>query len=115
VVSAIRLQLHAYEQAWNRGDIPAVVSQYSPSLVAILNSTFYDYPQYTGAVEQVMSKPDRNRMSIEIQTIRAFDTDCGVANGRVHLRSNAGTESVALFTVIYKRFTGRWKIIYSHS
>jgi hypothetical protein len=115
VVSEIRLQLQAYVQAWNRGDITAVVSQFSPSLFANFNSTYYDYGQYTAAVKTAMSSPDHDRMSIEIWAIRALDANCGFANGRVHLFSDAGTEGGGLFTVIYARSMGQWKIIYMHS
>jgi ketosteroid isomerase-like protein len=111
----VRARLQAFEQAWNRGDIPAVTSQYSPFLVAIFKSNYYDYVQYINAVVADMSKRDRQRMSLEIQTIRPLGIDYVLANGRVHMFSKESSEQSALFTVIYMRSHGLWKFIYAHS
>jgi hypothetical protein len=115
VSSVIRLQLRIYENAWNQGDISVVVAQYHPSMFAILRSEYLDYTEYIKRVNAMMSAESRERMRLEIHTVRALGKYYAVANGRVHSVSPNGSQQSALFTVIYRRFGDQWKLIYAHS
>lgn len=112
---AVHTRLMNFEQAWNRGDVEAVVSQYDSSLTAILGTDYLAYDSYLRQVRTLMTAANRPQMRLEVHALRRFTRELVLANGRVHTRSHDGAEQVGLFTVIYQLRDGQWKLVYVHS
>ncbi len=115
VVNAIRLRIGALEDAFNRADQAVVMSIYHASMVQVAGSSYIDYDTHMRDVRAYMSAPDRPRLRLEVNSVRALGDDYAVANGRYHMFSKDGQDETALFSTIYMRTDAGWKIIYTHT
>jgi len=111
----VRPLQNALADAFNAGDVATVMSQYDPSIIVVAGSQTWDFVGQEQFIETAMAKPDRGRLRLEISYARELDRDCILARGRFHLMHKNAAEDTALFTVVYQRKHGDWKIIYAHS
>lgn len=115
VAAEVRMQMRAFESAWNRGDVASVTAQYHPSMEIVYGAEYWDYVREVSSIEGEMNRKDRAAYKVDINSVRALGEDYAVANGRFHLFYKDGTEKSGLFTVIYMRSGSEWKMIYAHS
>ena len=118
--SAIEQVLHAQQVAWNRHDLDAFMSGYwiSPEL-----TFFSDAKQTSGwqaALERYkatyaspgheMGKLDFSDLRIEVLGPRA-----AFVRGAWHLTMPDGKAPHGRFTLIFRKFPERWKIVHDHT
>ena len=115
LASIVALRLKDIETAWNFGDTRALLSQYDPSMVAILEPNFLNYTEYKRSIIALMAESDRPVMKLEINTVKALGADYALVNGRLHSTAHGGPDVASRFTVIYHCSGGQWKVIYAHS
>ena len=106
--------------AWNRGDIPGFMEGYDKS-----ESTIFVGTTVTKGHAQVLANylkryPTRENMGTLKFTdldIRPLGADYAAVIGRFHLdrSAQAGGEASGIFTLLFHRTSGGWKIILDHT
>ena len=114
VMRDVNLRLHAFEKAWNEPDIHAVMSQYDTSFTFNSTSGRRDHREYMSELHSLFAEEDRSRLSLGISSTRVLSPDCVLVDGTVHERFMEH-EIKALFTVIYRRIDGDWRMIHAHT
>jgi uncharacterized protein (TIGR02246 family) len=115
-VKAILGALSNFEDAWDRGDIANLKSQYDPSMVAIQGSDYVGYEEYMTRLTRVVTGQSRGRVKLDVNAVRMLDSSHALVSGRTHFISVDGKqESSGLFTAIYGRSKGKWRILYAHA
>jgi len=116
----IRKVLDEQTAAWNRGDIPGFMAGYADS-----ESTTFVGTTVTKGHAQVLANykkryPTREKMGklrfSDIE-IRPLGPDHAVVLGRFHLDrpAAAGGESTGIFTLVFEKSKGAWKVILDHT
>lgn len=116
----IRKVLDAQVTAWNRGDIPAFMEGYEKS-----ESTTFVGSEISKGHAQVLARyikryPTRAKMGTlrftEIET-RMLGADYASVVGKFHLdrTADAGGEASGIFTLIFHKTGGAWKVILDHT
>lgn len=116
----IRAVMDAQVAAWNRGDIPGFMAGYDDS-----ESTTFVGATVTKGHAQVLENykkryPTRESMGtlkFSDLEIRPLGPEHAVVIGHFHLdRSSAGGgEASGIFTLIFQKAKGEWKIILDHT
>ena len=116
----IRSVLDAQVAAWNRGDIPAFMEGYDQS-----DSTTFVGTDITKGHAQVLARylkryPTRDKMGTlrfaDIE-MRMLGSDYASVIGRFHLdrAADAGGEASGIFTLLFHKTGGGWKVILDHT
>ena len=117
----IRALLKNSEEAWNRGDLAAMVSYYQDSP----ETTFVGREVTRGGVQAILERyrrtyPTRDAMGkltfSEIE-IRTLTPEVALATGKFELKRAAasGGDTSGRFTLILRRTAAGWRIIHDHS
>jgi beta-aspartyl-peptidase (threonine type) len=116
--AAIQKVLNAQQAAWNRSDVDAFVVGYwqSPKL------TFSGSSGVSRGWDGVLARykknyPDRAAMGVldfsELE-FRFLGPDAALVLGKWHLKREKGDVG-GVFTLVWQRFPGGWKIIHDHT
>ena len=114
----IRGVLAAQAAAWNEGDLEAFMGGYwkSPDL------RFVSGTEVTGGWSQTLKRyrnrygesGDMGELSFDKLDVEMVTDDVAVVVGRFNLERNEA-EDTGLFTLVMKRFDGRWRIVHDHT
>jgi len=118
--SEIRKVLDDQAIAWNRGDIPEFMTGYENSP----NTTFVgtDISKGYAAVlerykQKYSSKEKMGTLRFSAVEVQLLGTAHASVTGRFHLdrTKEAGGEASGIFTLVFKKTAGGWKIILDHT
>lgn len=115
VAHTVRVRLEAFEAAWNAGDVPNVLAQYDASVEVFSQSEHWGYDKQVSLIRGLMEHGERPRYAVDIESIRVLSSDLALINGQFHLFAKEGNVQSGVFSVIYRRFDGTWRLIYVHS
>ena len=114
----IRGVLAAQAAAWNEGDLEAFMGGYwkSPDL------RFVSGTEVTGGWSQTLKRyrnryedsGDMGELSFDKLDVEMVTDDVAVVVGRFNLERNEAEDS-GVFTLVMKRFDGRWRIVHDHT
>jgi ketosteroid isomerase-like protein len=117
----VRQALEQQTAAWNRGDIRAFMTSYEDSE----ETAFVGSKGVAKGYRQVLEKylkgyPTRDAMgklTFSDIDVRPLGANYATAIGRFHLERNAqgGGDAAGIFTLVFHRTAGGWKIILDHS
>jgi beta-aspartyl-peptidase (threonine type) len=117
---AIRKVLDDQVQAWNRGDIEAFMDGYWRSEDLVFTSggnvqrgwrtTLDRYRASYGTSPETMG-----RLSFSELEIHPLGEDAAWALGRWHLDDAGGAAMGGVFSLVFRRFDGRWLIVHDHT
>lgn len=107
-------------EAWNRGNLPGYMNGYwrSPDLVFFSGATVTrgwepTLERYQGryaSAGKEMGKLEFSELHIDVLSQRA-----AVATGKWQLTMSDGKQPHGLFTLVFKKMPGGWKIVHDHS
>lgn len=116
----IRAVLELQQAAWNRGDVEAFMSGYEASA-----ATTFVGATITHGYQQVLDNyrrryPSREKMgqlAFSDLEVRLLGADYASVVGRWHLAraADAGGETGGIFTLLFHKTAGGWKIILDHT
>lgn len=117
---AIRHVLDTQVEAWNRGDIAAFMQGYnnSPSTTFVGKTVRHGYAEileryrasYTG-------REKMGQLTFSEIEIHPVDAQVATVTGRFHLTrsANAGGDASGVFSLVFQKTGGGWKIILDHT
>ncbi len=118
--TAIRKVMEEQQAAWNRHDLEGFMAGYwnSPELTFFSGGREYQgwqavldrYKQNYQSAGHEMGKLEFANLRIEM-----LGRDAAFVRGEFHLTMSDGKTPHGLFTLIFRRFPGGWKIIHDHS
>lgn len=116
----IRSVLEAQQAAWNRGDIEGFMSGYESS-----EATAFVRATITHGYQQVLenyhrrypTKAKMGALTFSDIEVRPLGADYASVIGRFHLSrsADAGGDKSGIFTLLFRKTTGGWKIILDHT
>jgi uncharacterized protein (TIGR02246 family) len=118
--SDIRKVMDDQVAAWNRGDIPGFMAGYdnSESTTFVGTSVVKGHAQVLARYKQrYPTRENMGTLKFSDIEIRPLGGDHAAVIGRFHLdrTAAAGGESSGIFTLIFQKAKGQWKIILDHS
>jgi beta-aspartyl-peptidase (threonine type) len=120
VKTSVEHVLRAQQEAWNRRDLAAFMSGYwkSPEL------TFFSGAQRTSGWQAALDRyrtvyqsEGRGMGKLEFSDlqIEPLSPDAAFVRGAWHLTMTDGKTPHGLFTLVFRKFPGGWKIIHDHT
>jgi uncharacterized protein (TIGR02246 family) len=124
--SAIKAEIAAQADAWNRGDIPAFMQTYenSPDTTFVGATVRKGYETILERYRQGYSTPEQmGRLTFSNIEVRLLPSECGqseyaVVTGNFHLDRAAHGEAKkddGIFSLVWHRGTNGWKIVLDHT
>jgi uncharacterized protein (TIGR02246 family) len=117
--TAVTAALNASARAWSRGDLDGFMQSYEPGeATSYLNK---DGPvRGYGAIRAMYAARFRPGQSLgdlglEMLDFRPLGPDYALATGRFHLKPATGPEATGLFTLVFHKAGGQWRIISDHT
>ena len=117
---AVRAVLTAQQAAWNRGDVDAFMSGYEAS-----DTTTFVGATITRGYRQVLenyrrrypTKEKMGRLTFSDTEVTTLGTEFASVIGRFHLdrAAEAGGPASGIFTLLFRKTAGGWKIILDHT
>lgn len=114
----IRNVLAAQAAAWNDGDLDAFMGGYwkSPEMRfvsggQVINGWNQAYKQYR---DNYGEDAGLGRLSLDNPEVRMISDDVAVVVGRFELMKQS-QQSSGMFTLVMKRFDGKWRIVHDHT
>ena len=116
----IRKVLDDQTAAWNRGDIPSFMTGYenSPNTTFVGTSVTKGYAAVLERYKQkYSSKAIMGTLKFSELEVRMLGSDYAGVTGRFHLdrTKEAGDEAKGIFSLVFKKTPGGWKIIVDHT
>jgi len=118
--AAIRQVLTDQQAAWNRGDIAAFMHGYadSPQTTFMGKTVQHGYQMILARYERNYgSREAMGQLEFSELDVRMLGEEHAVVTGRFHLtRTQAGGgEATGVFSLIFEKKAGAWKIILDHT
>ncbi len=120
VEGAVRAVLEAQQQAWNRGDVEGFMSGYEAS-----DSTTFVGATITRGYQQVLdgyhrrypTKEKMGQLAFSEVEVKPLGTEYASVIGKWHLTrpAGAGGDIGGIFTLLFRKTPGGWKIILDHT
>jgi uncharacterized protein (TIGR02246 family) len=120
VEGAVRAVLEAQQEAWNRGDVEGFMAGYEAS-----DSTTFVGATITRGYQQVLdgyhrrypTKEKMGQLTFSEIEVKALGTEYASVIGRWHLTrpAAAGGDIGGIFTLLFRKTAGGWKIILDHT
>jgi ketosteroid isomerase-like protein len=118
--TAVEQVLRTQQEAWNRHDLDAFMAGYwnSPEL------TFFSGAKERHGWQETMDRykatyqsPGHEMGKLEFSELRIemLGYDAAFVRGEWHLKMADGKTPHGLFTLVFRRFTDRWKIVHDHT
>lgn len=115
---AIRDVLTTQQAAWNRGDIPTFLQGYWESPDLTFASSDGIVRGYEGLLQRYQksypSAQAMGQLDFSGLEIHSLGPDSSLVLGHWHLRRAMG-DAGGVFTLIFRRFPGGWRIIHDHT
>ena len=117
---AIETVLHAQQDAWNRGDLEAFMSGYwnSPELTFFSGAKEHDgWQAAMDRYRAAYASPGHEMGKLEFSGLRIemLAPDAAFVRGAWGLTMNDGKMPHGLFTLVFRKFPGGWKIVHDHT
>ena len=117
---AIRSVLDTQVAAWNRGDIATFMQGYkdSPSTTFVGKTVQHGYATILDRYRKAYSSKDRmGQLTFNDIEVNQLDAHFAVVTGHFHLTrtSSAGGDAGGVFSLIFQKTAGGWKIILDHT
>ena len=116
--AAIKNVLTAQKDAWNHGDIPAFLEGYWNSPDLTFSGADGIVRGYAGVLERYQKAyPDKQAMGelgFYDLGIRLLGQDSALVLGHWHINRRIG-DAGGVFTLVFQRFPGGWRIIHDHT
>jgi uncharacterized protein (TIGR02246 family) len=118
--SAIRKVLDGQVSAWNKGDIVSFMQGYkdSPDTTFIGKTMRQGWQQVMERYKASYSTKDAmGTLEFSDLKIRMLGADYAVATGKYHLTRTAagGGDATGIFSLVWEKSAGGWKIILDHT
>ncbi len=118
--SAIRGVIDEQQAAWNRGDLEGFMAGYWNSNDLTFFSGGRESKGWQAALDRYKKNyrsPGHEMGKLEFAGLRIelLGPESAVVRGEFHLTMSDGRKPHGLFTLIFRRFPGGWKIIHDHS
>jgi ketosteroid isomerase-like protein len=120
VRKAIGDVLHAQQDAWNRGDLEAFMTGYwnSPELTFFSGAKEHDgWQAALDRYRAAYASPGHEMGKLEFSGLRIemLPPDAAFVRGAWGLTMTDGKTPHGLFTLVFRRFPGGWKIVHDHT
>lgn len=116
--SEIRAVLNTQLEAWNRGDIPALVNTYAPDCIFVGKQVAHGRAQLLARYQKAYpSREAMGHLTFSAIEIHLLDDNVAVVTGAWHLaRSGAGVSNIGgLFSLVVQHRAKDWKIALDHT
>jgi ketosteroid isomerase-like protein len=118
--AAVELVLHVQQDAWNRHDLGAFMAGYwnSPELTFFSGATEHRGWQATlDRYRATYASPGHEMGKLDFSGLRIemLGTDAAFVRGEWHLTMPDGKTPHGLFTLVFRKFPGGWKIVHDHT
>jgi beta-aspartyl-peptidase (threonine type) len=117
---AVRAVLDAQVNAWNRGDLDDFMAGYWKDE----RLTFFSGDTVTQGWQKTFDRyrkryqadgKDMGRLTFGEIQIDVVSADAALARGRWRLEMKDGTRPNGLFTLLFRRIDGKWRIVHDHT
>jgi uncharacterized protein (TIGR02246 family) len=118
--AAIRNVLRAQQAAWNRHDLEAFMAGYwnSPQLTFFSGANENDgWQQALDRYKATYTSPGHEMGKLDFANLRIemLGPNAAFVRGEYHLTMSDGKTPHGLFTLIFRKFPGGWKIVHDHT
>lgn len=118
--SEIRQVIEQQQQAWNRGDLEAFMAGYWNSPELTFFSGAHESKGWQAALDRYKKSyqsagHEMGKLEFENLRIEMLGPDAAFVRGEFHLTMSDGKTPRGLFTLIFRKFPGGWKIVHDHS
>jgi uncharacterized protein (TIGR02246 family) len=116
--SQIKAALNTQVAAWNKGDLQTFVSTYADNCVFVGKQIAQGKTQLLARYQKAYPTPAAmGRLSFTDPTVHMLDSDVAIVTARWHLdRSSAGGGPTGgVFSLVFHREGGAWKIALDHT
>jgi ketosteroid isomerase-like protein len=118
--SAIEKVLQFQQDAWNRHDLDAFMSGYWNSPELTFFSGAKESTGWQAALDRyrtVYASPGHEMGKLEFSGLRIerLGPDAAFVRGAWHLTMSDGKTPHGLFTLVFRKFQGGWKIVHDHT
>ena len=117
---AIETVLHAQQDAWNRGDLEAFMAGYWNSSKLTFFSGAKEHDGWQAAMERyraAYASPGHEMGKLEFSGLRIemLASDAAFVRGAWGLTMTDGKTPHGLFTLVFRKLPGGWKIVHDHT
>jgi len=117
---AIRHVIDEQQQAWNRGDLEGFMAGYWNSPDLTFFSGAHETHGWQAALDRYKKSYQGNghemgKLEFANLRIEMLGSDAAFVRGEFHLTMSDGKTPHGLFTLIFRKFSGGWKIVHDHS
>jgi uncharacterized protein (TIGR02246 family) len=118
--SAVEQVLHTQQDAWNHHDLDAFMASYWNSA----DLTFFSGAKQTSGWQATLDRykatyasPGHEMGTLEFSALRVeiLGPEAAFVRGAWHLTMPDGKTPHGLFTLVFRKFPGGWKIIHDHT
>jgi ketosteroid isomerase-like protein len=112
--------LHLQQEAWNRGDLETFMAVYwnSPELTFFSGAKEHDgWQAALDRYRAAYASPGHEMGKLEFSGLRIemLAPDAGFVRGAWGLTMTDGKTPHGLFTLVFRKFPGGWKIVHDHT
>jgi beta-aspartyl-peptidase (threonine type) len=118
--AGVRAVLDAQVEAWNRGDLEGFMAGYwrSPELVFCSGATVTK--GWDATIERYRKRyqaegREMGTLRFDSVEVLPMGADAAAARGAWRLRMSDGKEPNGLFTLLFRRVDGAWRIVHDHT
>jgi uncharacterized protein (TIGR02246 family) len=117
---AIRKVIEDQQAAWNRQDLEAFMAGYWNSPELTFFSSAHESKGWQAALDRYKKNyqgagHEMGKLEFANLRIEMLGPDAAFVRGEFHLTMSDGKTPHGLFTLVFRRFSGGWKIIHDHS
>jgi len=118
--AAVEQVLHTQQEAWNRHDLDAFMAGYwnSPELTFFSGAKErHGWQETKDRYKATYQSPGHEMGKLEFSDLRIemLGSDAAFVRGEWHLTMPDGKAPHGLFTLVFRRFAERWKIVHDHT
>ena len=116
--SEIQTVLNIQLEAWNRGDIPALVNTYAPDCIFVGKQVAKGRAQLLARYQKTYpTRAAMGHLTFSTVEVHLLDKDVAIVTGAWRLeRSGRGGQSIGgLFSLVFQHRAKQWKIALDHS
>jgi ketosteroid isomerase-like protein len=116
--AAIRGVLNAQVAAWNRGDVVTFMQGYnnSPTTTFVGKTIAHGYADILARYQKIYSDKDKmGQLAFTDLDVRQLDAHFATVTGHYHLTRSVGGNAEGIFSLIFEKTGGGWKIILDHT
>lgn len=114
--SEIQAVLNTQLEAWNRGDIPALVNTYAPDCIFVGKQVAHGRAQLLARYQKAYpTRQAMGRLTFSAVEIHLLDNNVAVVAGTWHLERSGNANIGGLFSLVLQHRAKQWKIALDHT